>query len=164
MTEVTAFIHNDLPRIAGKMAVDAFRNNFRSGGFIDASLKKWEDVKRRDPDSGWYGFQYKGEKKGDKKGKQKYNFSTAATSRGVLIGPGAALMNSIQVREASSSRVVIASDLPYSDVQNEGGTIKVFGKATAELPARQFMGESKKLMEDFEKELFKRLDTIFDKL
>ena len=83
---------------------------------------------------------------GEARHKKKLNFSNAATRRGILIGTGANLMNSITVFEASEKQVRVGSDLPYAEVHNEGGYIKIFGKAVKKLPRRQFIGESHELM------------------
>lgn len=41
--------------------------------------------------------------------------------------------------------VEILSDKPYAEVQNNGGDIRVFGRRTAKLPARPFIGHSQEL-------------------
>ena len=174
--KVLKYIRNDLPRIAGKMAVDEFRENFRRQGFRNNGITPWPDVRRRDKSSPWDGFQYKGERRTSvryirdrKTGKtrrsktqRKLNFSNAATRRGILIGPGANLMNSISVRERSPSQVIVGTDLPYAEVHNEGGYIRVFGKAVRKLPKRQFIGESRELMDEIEKKYLKDIDRIVD--
>ena len=158
------------------MAVDEFRENFRRQGFRNNGITPWPDVRRRDKSSPWYGFQYKGERRTSvryirdrKTGKtrrsktqRKLNFSNAATRRGILIGPGANLMNSISVRERSPSQVIVGTDLPYAEVHNEGGYIRVFGKAVRKLPKRQFIGESRELMDEIEKKYLKDIDRIVD--
>ncbi|WP_299087797.1 phage virion morphogenesis protein [uncultured Bacteroides sp.] len=173
---VNHFIQQDLPRIAGKMAVDEFRENFYREGFRNNGITKWPDVKRRDKSSPWYGFQYKGEKRTsvaireDKKtGKYvrskkqpKLNFSQAATQRRILNGPGTNLANSIRVREASPGKVVIGTDLPYAEVHNEGGYIRIFGKKKVKIPRRQFIGESRELMDELEQKLLENVDRIVD--
>lgn len=170
------YVEKDIPRIAGKMAVDEFRENFHRQGFRNNGITPWRDVKRRDSRSNWYGFQYKGEKRTsvaltrDKKTgrmvrskkQRRLNFSQAATKRGILIGAGSDLMNSIRVAEASSKRVVIGSDLPYSKVHNEGGYIRIFGKAKKKLPKRQFIGESRELMNELEQKVMRDIDRIID--
>lgn len=174
--EVKRFLKNDLPRIAGKMAVDEFRENFVREGFRNNGVTPWPEVKRRMSDSPWYGFQYKGErrtsiriKKDKKKGKyvrsknqRKLNFSQAATERRILVGPGSNLMNSVKVREATSERVAIGSDLPYAEVHNEGGNIRVFGKKKVKIPQRKFIGESRELLEELDKKFMECIDDIVD--
>jgi phage gpG-like protein len=176
--KVIRYVEKDLPRIAGKMAVDEFRENFHRQGFRNNGITRWPDVKRRDKNSPWYGFQYKGEKRTSvrfvrdrKTGKtrrsktqKKLNYSNAATKRGILIGPGANLMNSITEKERSKDKVVIGSDLPYAAVHNEGGTIKVFGKAVRKLPKRQFIGESRELMDELQKKYLADIDRITDEV
>lgn len=173
---VEHFIQHDLPRIAGKMGEDEFRENFHREGFRNNGIRPWPEVKRRKKDSPWYGFQYKGERrtsvavrKDKKTGKymrskkqRKLNFSQAATQRRILTGPDSNLMNSIRVREASPGRVVIGTDLPYAEVHNEGGYIRIFGKKKVKVPRRQFIGESRELMDELEKALLERVDVIVD--
>lgn len=167
--DIKRYVERDLPRTAGKTAVDEFRGNFYRRAFRNNGLHRWPDVKRRDPSSPWYGFQYKGErrkkgKKGRGKLKKKLNFSNAATQRGILIGPGSNLMRSITVREATPRRVIIGTDLPYAEVHNEGGYIRVFGKAKVKVPKRQFIGESRELMQVIEKKLLREIDRITDEV
>lgn len=172
---VSKYIEKDLPRIAGKMAVDEFRGNFYRQGFRNNGITRWPDVKRRDKNSPWYGFLYKGEKRtsvhfvrNKKTGKprrsktqKKLNFSNAATQRDILIGPGANLMNSI-TSYIEENKVIVGSDLPYAAVHNEGGYIKVFGKAQKKLPKRQFIGESRELLAELEKKCLSDVDKIVD--
>lgn len=176
--KVIRYVEKDLPRIAGKMAVDEFRENFHRQGFRNNGITRWPDVKRRDKNSPWYGFQYKGEKRTSvrfvrdretgktrrSKTQKKLNYSNAATKRGILIGPGANLMNSITEKERSKDKIVIGSDLPYAAVHNEGGTIKVFGKAVQKLPKRQFIGESRELMDELQKKYLADIDRITDEV
>lgn len=148
---------NRIAREVGNEAVRYFKENFRLEGFQNGGLKKWKDVKRRDPSSPWYGFEYKGErarKASEKKGKRKkqrvrLNFSRAATNRKILTGPTGELQRSLKYRVnpagGSDVSVSITSDKPYAVVHNEGGTIRVFGKHSVRLPARPFVGYSKEL-------------------
>lgn len=151
-----------LAREIGNEAVNHFKDNFRLQGFLDGGLQKWKDVKRRDPNSPWYGFDYrgnksKGKKKKGKKGRKSRNanFSQAATQRPILTGTSMELQRSLayKVNTASSRQISLAitSDKPYASVQNEGGMIKVFGKHTAVLPARPFVGHSKELDDKIDK-------------
>lgn len=167
-------IEHDLPRMVGKAARDHYQDNFRLGGFVDGGLHQWQDVKRRDPASPWYGFEYKAEKrtsykykrdpatgKTRKADKQKpLNFSPTATARPVLLSKQMGLMRSIVSRPGKGA-VSICSDKPYAVVHNEGGTIKVFGKHPVKLPKRQFIGESRELNEKITQLARQELDTIF---
>ncbi|WP_291587804.1 phage virion morphogenesis protein [Bacteroides sp.] len=176
--EIKRYVSTNLPRTAGKMAVDEFRENFHRQGFRNNGLHRWPDVKRRDPSSPWYGFQYKGEHRTSvrivrdrKTGKtrrsqsqSKLNFSNSATKRGILIGPGSNLMRSVTVRQATAQRVAIGTDLPYAEVHNEGGYIRVFGKAKVKVPKRQFIGESRELMQAIEKKFLREVDRITDEV
>ena len=162
--EVDRWVRNDLPRQVGKTAVDHFRENFVREGFMDGGVKKWKEVKRRMPSSGWYGFEYKGEKRSSyafsrnkktgktrkAKSQKRLNFSKAATLRKILNGRTHDLQDSLRYLPTSQG-VEILSDKPYAEVQNNGGNIRVFGKHTAKLPARPFVGHSRELDETIEK-------------
>jgi phage gpG-like protein len=170
MEELITQIQHNLPLIMGKTAVDHFRENFSRGGFVNNGLQQWQDVKRRDPKSPWYGFDCKGEKRTSykftrdrKTGKtskapiqKQLNFSQAATQRTPLNSQRKELYNSIRYTPIDGG-VVIISDKPHSAIHNEGGTIKVFGKHPAKLPKRQFIGESKELNEKIVQEIIKHM-------
>ena len=162
--EVEAFLTNDLPRIVAKEAVDEFRENFDRQGFRNNGVQRWPEVKRRMPNSPWYGFHYKGERRSEKerkkKGKKrKLNYSLKYTKYDIL-RVTANLYRSVTSFEVSPERVEIGSDLPYAQVQNDGGYIRVFGKARVKLPKRQFIGESQELMDHLEKILIQRIDNL----
>lgn len=158
MKEAERWARDDLPRQVGKTAVDLFRENFTKEGFTDGGVKKWKEVKRRIPQSGWYGFEYKGEKRTayafsrdhktgrtrKAKKQRKLNFSRAATTRKILNGRTHELQDSLRYEPAGGG-VAITSDKPYAAVQNDGGNIRVFGKRTVRLAARPFVGPSKEL-------------------
>lgn len=156
LKRVERYLTKDVYRIIGVEAVKWFKQSFVNEGFTDKSLKKWKDVKRRDSKSGWYGFKYGATAK--RPGQQKRskdsmtNFSKAATKRKVLSGETKELKNSIQYKvNAGSRKVIVFSDKVYAEIHNDGGKVKVFGKATAKMPQRQFMGKSEMLREKLEK-------------
>ena len=156
--QVADAINNRMPRLIGDMLVDAFRKSWQLQRFNDVGSPPWPEVKRRIPGSPWYGFNYKSNsrmpggsrcttgkgnpfKPGSRGGSS--NFTATATTRNILLGWGsAALRDSIFVAQAAGGKVIVATDKPYAQVHNEGGKIRVFGKATAILPKRQFMGQS----------------------
>lgn len=172
---ISQAIGRDLPIVIGKTATDHFRENFRAGGFVNNGLHKWTDVKRRDPKSGWYGFEYKGEKRtalrltrDRKTGKTKrsarqklLNFSSTATIRAPLSSKRMELYNSLRYY-CRHNEAIIATDKPYAQVQNEGGPIKVFGKHPARITARPFMGRSRELDDKVGGEINKRIHKIFN--
>lgn len=91
---------------------------------------------------------------------KKLNFSKAATQRKILNGSTHELQNSLRYI-AGPGQVSIASDKPYAAVQNEGGTIRVFGKGSARLPARPFVGDSKELSDKIDRIIDNKLNQIF---
>lgn len=142
------FLNRDVKTIIGVEAVKHFKQSFRDEGFTDKTLKKWDNVKRRDKKSEWYGFKH------GKKG-----ISNAATTRKILTGETLTLQDSIQW-EPTAKGVQVSAKTPYAKVQNEGGDIKVFGKKTVRLKPRPFMGDSKKLREKINEVVEKRLNNI----
>ncbi len=153
------YMKRDMPRIIGIESVNFFTENFEKGGFVDNNLKKWKPSKRTQPDSVWYGFEYKARVKlpanhPKRKGtKSKYkprksnpitNYSPAATKRKTLIGSSGELSDSLQYKVVPG-KVIIFSDKKYAKLQNEGGVIKLFGKKSVKIPARKFIGKSKAL-------------------
>lgn len=160
--QLKTWVNSDLKRIVGKQAVDFFRESFQNEGFINSGQKKWKDVKRRDPNSRWFGFEYKGERRGkDRKSKRKLNFSLAATTRKILTGASGELGESIEYSDTSTG-VKVASDKPYAAIQNYGGEIRVFGKASAKIPARQFIGYSAELHDMIKKDIENGITRIFN--
>ena len=177
LKDVERYIEKELPRIAEDMAVNEFRENFHRQGFRNNGVTRWPEVARRKKDSPWYGFRYKGDKRTSvrfvrdrKTGKtkrsktqSKLNYSNAATSWPILHNSGN-LERSIKPKDSTPDKVVIASDLPYAEVHNEGGYIRVFGKAKKKLPKRRFIGESAELMEELEERYLADIDKIVDKV
>lgn len=158
--EANRWVERDLPRLVGKTAVDHFRRNFTLGGFQNRSLQKWREVERRRPDSPWYGFEFKGERRTayafsrskstgktrKAKRQKKLNFSRAATVRKILNGRTHELQDSLRY-SVRPQGVDIISDKPYAAIQNNGGTIKVFGRHAVRLTPRPFVGHSQELNE-----------------
>lgn len=173
-TRVQQLFRRELPRIAGHEAQEHFVDNFRRGGFVDNGLHKWPDVKRRDKSSPWYGFEYKGEKRtfyafsrNKKSGKthkaarqKRLNFSQAATTRTVLTSKRNYLMNSIRNRSGPGKATVFTT-APHAQIHNEGGEFKVFGKHTAQMPQRKFMGHSAELDKKIEQQISRQIESIF---
>lgn len=168
------YVENDMHEIIGTEAVNHFTESFDNQGFTDSSLKKWDDVKRKDTTSSWYGFKYgsrakkpanhpsrKGVKSAYKARKDNpiTNYSNAATKRPILSGDSKKLGRSLKWKKQGNS-IVVYSDLIYAKIQNEGGTIKVFGKRTAKVKARPFIGESKILNEKIKREIEAEINKI----
>lgn len=170
---VEKYIREDAPVHGGKIAVDHFNESFVNEGFTDKTLKKWDDVKRRDSTSDWYGFslrsnsqnpnkkavEVKGTKK-DKKAKKPglTNFSPTRTKDKILTGDSNELQNSIEYIP-EDRKFTILSDKPYASVHQFGGTAKIFGKKSFTMKARPFIGRSdvliKKLHDKLTSDLMK---------
>jgi phage gpG-like protein len=156
---IARYIQRDAPRMMGIEARKHFKQSFLDGGFTDSNLEKWKPAKRTNTGSVWYGFEYGARtrtpdghpKRWKAKGKYKArkanpvtNYSPAATKRRTLSGRTGDLMNSLQYT-VGTAKVTISSNLPYANVHNTGGRISVFGRKSATLPKRQFIGHSTKL-------------------
>lgn len=150
------YLENQAPTVIGVEAVNHFKESFQKQGFTDAGLKKWDDVKRRDPDSSWHGFKYKSKiARPNKKRKNEdstTNYAPSAAGRPILSGETQELMQSISWEKHGRGALITAAT-PYAQVQNEGGDIKIFGKTPAKIKARQFMGQSIILKRKITKEI-----------
>jgi phage gpG-like protein len=160
INKLKKYVETHVPTIVGVEAVNHFKESFDKGGFTGDSFQPWENSKRRDSSSKWYGFQYKGEKQ--VKGAKKANTSEAAKSRPTLTGESLELANAIDWIKTGNTIKIIASKA-YSKIHNEGGTMKVFGKATTTMPKRQFIGASSVLKAKIEKIIEKDIKKILDK-
>lgn len=158
-----SYLENDAKTIMGVEAVNHFKKSFQDQGFTDTTLVKWQEVKRRTPGSTWQGFQYGSSisKAGSKKRKpnSQTNFSPAAESRPILSGSTGQLKDGINYQKTATGVRVYASTV-YSQLQNEGGPMKVFGRGGKTMPKRQFMGPSKVLRDRIKSIITKDLHNI----
>jgi phage gpG-like protein len=153
LKKIENFLRKDVPVIIGTEAVNHYHENFVKQGFDG---KKWKNVKRRDSNSTWLGFEYGAKsrkpaghpsradaKKPYKKRKDSpiTNFSPTAKTRPILSSKRSNLENSIRFR-VNGFRVTVYSDVKYAGVHNKGKMIKVFGKKSVRMPQRQFIGKS----------------------
>ena len=155
LAEIKKFQEEQLPKIIGVEAVNHYTESFVNEGFEDKEVKKWPDVKRRNPANEWYGFSYRSNSaKPDavetqhaaSKKKGFTNFSPEATKNKVLTGSTSELKNSIHFT-VKSDRVTVGTDKPYAAVHQFGMSAKVFGKAAFTMKARPFIGNSQVLNE-----------------
>lgn len=156
------FLQHEAQTIAGVESVNFYKENFTNQGFTDKQLEKWEEVERRKPQSRWRGFQYgSNANNGTKKRKAgaATNYSPAAEKRPILTGPTQELMHSIRW-EKTANGIRVYSDKVYAKLHNEGGPMKVFGRHSATMPKRQFIGPSKALNEKLKQLLLEQLKTI----
>jgi phage gpG-like protein len=98
LKDLKKYASQDLPRHMGKIAVDAFRDNFHQGGYQDDEFTAWKPSKRI--------------------GQGK----SAAAAYGTLLSSRVELYNSIRYSIAGN-KVIVSSGKPYSRIHNEGGTI-----------------------------------------
>lgn len=141
-----------MPNIAGRIAVNGFKETFRRGGWTDRRLVKWKDRK-----------------------------GNIDQGRAVLVKSGR-LKRSLRVLRKRTGQVETGTDLAYGAAHNEGAKIKgrfrirthsrtlPSGKTTqvqehnrnvdTTLPQRQFVGESKKIIDDIEVSYIRRIKKI----
>jgi len=168
LKKIETILKKDAAGIIGTEAVNHFSENFEKQGFEG---KPWKDVKRRNPQSSWYGHRHGANanvpanhpRRKGAKGKYKRrkpagitHYSPTATKTPVLSSERSELENSLYFK-AGSNKVSIKSDKEYAKVHNEGGTVKVYGKHKAKVPARPFIGPSKELNRKIENALTKKL-------
>jgi len=151
--EVENYRRNIAPVKGAAIALEHFQDSFKNQGFTDKQLEKWPDVKRRDPNSPWYGFELGGTapRPGDKKSKKGEtkkitNFKKVNTESKILMPEGAQLYASLKSSN-SDARFTIYSDRPHASVHNFGEKAKIFGKKSFTMPKRQFIGDSQVLRE-----------------
>ena len=156
LAELERFRREDVPDIIGTEAVRHFNQSFVNEGATDKSLKKWPDVKRRDPASAWYGFsagsngqnpnveaRHASSKK-DKTKIGKSNFSPTRAKDKVLTGETMELKNATDYIK-KPDRVTVRNDKSYAAVHNFGGQAKIFGKKAFTMKARPFIYRSEVL-------------------
>jgi phage gpG-like protein len=147
--EIQHYASRVLPQVIAADAVDSFKENFETESFDG---KAWPDVKRRDPNSPWYGFEYGNTGTytpphtgtGRPQSRQRKNFNPERTTAKILHGQNEELKNAIQAR-IEPGHVVISNEKPYAEVHNYGGQAKVFGKHPFTMPQRQFIGVTDEL-------------------
>jgi phage gpG-like protein len=152
MKEVAAFAEGeDIKDILGTEAVNHFQRSFDNEGFTDKTLDPWQDVKRRDPDSPWYGHSG-----------QTGNFSQARTAAKVLTGETRELRNGISYVHTDKG-VRVTSPTSYGRVHQFGLAAKVYGKASFQMTPRPFMGKSVLLKNNIEDKIKREFIKILKK-
>ncbi|MDR1725026.1 MAG: phage virion morphogenesis protein [Bacteroidales bacterium] len=153
--EIENYIDNTAPRLIGKIAVEHFQANFDREGFADiGNPSPWQDVKRRDPNSPWFGFDATAKGSGYKSPKRM---------KDKILHDSGELQASIDY-ETGKAQATIYSDKPYAQVHNEGGQAKIFGKTPFTMPKRQFIGESRELNNKIVKQLDEDITKILNKV
>ena len=150
--EIRRYRTDDLPHVVGTEAVNHFKASFANEGFTDKNTVKWQNVKRRDPASPWYGFSMENKKR----------FSNTRALDKILTGDSKELQNSISyIRQAD--RVTVYSDKEYAAVHQYGLTSKIFGKKSFVMPRRPFIGRSEVLERSIYAKIERDLNSIINK-
>jgi phage gpG-like protein len=125
-----------LPQEIAAIAQSSFVKNFNSESFFG---KKWKEVQRRQ--EGTKAYKYPKTKKLSRRVKP------------ILVGTGKLKreVNS-SIREANFNKIRLGVDLPYAAAQNEG---------TANIPQREFMGNSPVLEKKIKDKIRKSISEIF---
>lgn len=121
---------DDIKDIAGVEAVNHFKSSFDNQGFTDKTLEPWQDVKRRDKDSDWYGHSG-----------QTGKFSQARTTAKILSGETGELADGIYYKHTDRG-VRVTSPTAYGRVHQFGMQAMIYGKKAFQMIARPFMGRS----------------------
>ena len=139
---------DDAKDIMGIEAVAHFKKSFENQGFTDESATPWADVKRRDPNSEWYGHSG-----------QTGKFSSARATAKVLSGETGELKEAIYFARTETG-VRVYNEKPYARVHNFGGMAKVYGKKAFQMIARPFIAPSKTMIVNIRTELKARIKSI----
>jgi phage gpG-like protein len=139
---------DDIKDVMGVEAVAHFKQSFDKQGFTDENTEPWADVKRRDPNSEWYGHSG-----------QTGKFSAARTSAKILTGETGELKESTYYAKTEKG-VRVYNDKPYARVHNFGGMAKVYGKKAFQMIARPFIGSSTILITNIKTEIKTRAEAI----
>lgn len=132
---------NDFVTIMGTDAKNHFVKSFRNQGFEDETIQKWKPRKR-------------------KSYRTRNGRVVDDTNRAILVKTGD-LRRSIRVISRSYRTIVLGSDLPYAQIHNDGLNGLAYGKHHFKMPKRQFIGHSKKLIEQLRTKLDKRIVNVF---
>lgn len=131
-------LKRSLPIEVGNMGQNHFRRSFEQQGFVDKSLVKWKEVKRREPGTDAY----------------KYPKKNAADrhARGIMIGirtkgSGPHLRDSVAQSNKKSTwnEILFTVPQPYAAVHNYG--LRAGRGAGFIMPQRQFIGRSTVLLD-----------------
>lgn len=99
LNRIKKYAQRDLPIHIGKIAVSAYQNNFRLGGYVDKTLKPWKPAKRLS--EGGTGTQY----------------GTLMSSRQELYNATEAI--------PEDGKVTLRNGKKYARIHQQGGTITV---------------------------------------
>lgn len=100
LSRMKQYIKAQAPRIAGQIAVNYIRDDFRRGGLTNNGFHPWPITKR-----------------------QTSGGSDAASQYGPLLSARNRLMNSITARPGEA-QVRILTDVPYAAIHNKGGVLR----------------------------------------
>lgn len=100
LARMKSYIKSQAPRIAGQIAVNHIRADFRKGGLTNNGFHPWPITKRQTSGS-----------------------SDAASQYGPLLSGRNRLMNSITA-QPGEGHVRIQTDVPYAAVHNKGGVLR----------------------------------------
>jgi phage gpG-like protein len=133
---LTAFI-----TVMGTDAKNHFVKSFRNQGFEDQTIQRWQPRKRT-----------------------SYRTSNGRvvddTNRAILVKSGD-LRRSVRVISKRYHSITLGSDLPYAQIHNDGLMGKAYGKYPFKMPKRQFIGHSRKLIDQLRMKLDKRIQNVF---
>jgi len=132
---------NDFVTIMGTDAKNHFVKSFRNQGFEDETIQKWQPRKR-------------------KSYRTRNGRVVDDTNRAILVKTGD-LRRSIKVISKRYHSITLGSDLPYAQIHNDGLMGMAYGKYPFKMPKRQFIGHSRKLIDQLRNKLDKRIQNVF---
>lgn len=135
LRELRRFVERGFPVRAGEIAIDTFKENFRLGGFVDETLKPWQPAKRLSGQTG----------------------RAADSQYGTLLSGRNHLYESFETQESTAS-VSVINTAHYASVHNNGE--RAGRGAGFKMPKRQFMGESRELLDGIDEMVEQELKKI----
>ncbi|MEO6901560.1 MAG: phage virion morphogenesis protein [Bacteroidia bacterium] len=118
--------------VIGNDSVNFFKKSFSDQGFTDQTLSQWQGRKSKRDNTG----------------------------RAILVKTGT-LKRSI-VKRTSGYTAIISSNVPYANVHNDGGSIRKRGRGGVfNMPKRQFVGNSRTLIQALKTKLNSRILAAF---
>lgn len=152
MQELQEFIEgDDIKDILGVEATNHYKASFDNEGFTDKTLEPWQEVKRRETTSSWYGHSG-----------QMGKYSAARTTAKILSGETGELANSLTYIHTERG-VRVSSPTAYGHVHQFGKMAKIYGKTSFQMPARPFMGKSVLMVDNIKSKIKNEFIKILQK-
>jgi len=148
----TEELQKKMPRVVGKLGVDAMKRNFVLQGFVGmGTFTQWKDR------SQYTNTIYDNRVKYNLKGSVYNSKNPILTQTGNLKSSLTYRINDNEINIGCN-----LNQIPYAKINNEGGA-KKFGNKWVRIPKRQFLGMSRYLSNQIKQYHLKEIGKIFKK-